>query len=441
MPVMNATGYWDSGDFGSTPQYNSGLPEERNITESISKKDRNTLRRLARRVSELAARSREKQCRELWFKHNSLKPTRPLIICDPENGWNEIIKGNSLECSSRLTRHWEMALKKDIFWGEEILDDRPIEPYFSLGYTFTDDGWGVEEKFRGGRDGGSYTWEPGIKEYKDIEKLHFPKIEVDYDTTKNIFDLASDIFDDILTVKTVGVWWWSFGMTYDLAVLRGLEQMMLDMIREPQLIHDLMKFLTEGNLKKLDFLESNDLLSLNNELYLGPGGFGYTDELPGSGFRGNVRTNDMWGFSESQETVGISPEMFSEFIFPYQVSILKRFGLNCYGCCEPLDTRWDIIKNIPRLRRVTVSPFADIEKMADQLEDKYCYCLKPHPADLARPEMDEESVRKKLRHAFDVARNCRVEVLMQDNHTIGRNPQNVVNWVRIAKEESERAVS
>jgi hypothetical protein len=334
-----------------------------------------------------------------------------------------------------------MALRKEIFWGESIRDDRAIEPFFNIGYTFTESGWGVEEKFRGGTDGGSYVWEPGIKEYRDIEKLHFPVIEVDYETTKRTLDFAEGIFGDFLTVRTVGVWWWSFGMTYDLAVLRGMEQMMLDMIQEPKFIHDLMKILTEGNLKKLDFLESNDLLDLNNDLYISPGGFGYTDELPDNGYSGRVRTRDMWGFSESQETVGISPQMFFEFIFPYQVSILERFGLNCYGCCEPLDSRWEIIKSIPRLRKVTVSPFADIEKMAGFLEDKYCLCLKPHPADLAKQEMDEELVRKKLRQAFDVTRDCRVEVLMQDNHTIGNNPQNVINWVRIAKEESERCFS
>jgi hypothetical protein len=32
-----------------------------------------------------------------------------------------------------------------------------------------------------------------------------------------------------------------------------------------------------------------------------------------------------------------------------------------------------------------------------------------------------------------------MEVLMQDNHTIGGNPQNVIDWVRIAREEAERA--
>ena len=60
----------------------------------------------------------------------------------------------------------------------------------------------------------------------------------------------------------------------------------------------------------------------------------------GAGLHGHVRTRDMWGFGESQETVGVSPAMFGEFIFPYQLPLLERFGLNCYGCCEPLDKRW-----------------------------------------------------------------------------------------------------
>jgi hypothetical protein len=437
MPVMNATGCWDAGDFGSTPTYNAGLSSEREITESVPKKDRDVLRGLAEKVAVLAARPMEKENRDLWLRHNSLEPTRPLIICDPENGWNEIITEDRLNCSARLTRHWEMALRKEIFWGESIRDDRVIEPFFNIGYTYSEGGWGVEESFRGGTDGGSYTWDPAIKDCEDIERLRFPEIEVDYETTRKIFDLAVDIFGDLLTVRTVGIWWWSLGMTYDLAVLRGMEQMMIDMVQRPQFIHDLMKFLTEATMRKLEFLETNGLLCLNKDLYLCPGGFGYTEELPAVDFKGLVRTTDLWGFAESQETVGVSPAMFAEFIFPYQASILERFGLNSYGCCEPLEARWHIIKNIPRLRKVTVSPFADIEKMADYLEDNYCCCLKPHPADLAKSEMDEDAVRKKLRHAFEVTRDCRVEVLMQDNHTIGNNPMNVVNWVRIAREESD----
>jgi hypothetical protein len=200
-----------------------------------------------------------------------------------------------------------------------------------------------------------------------------------------------------------------------------------------------MSFLTEAAERKLEWLESEGLLSLNTDYYLPPGGFGHTEELPAAGFTGQVRTADMWGFAESQETVGVSPEMFAAFIFPYQLRLLERFGLTSYGCCEPLERRWDTIRGIPRLRKVSVSAFADVERMAAQLEDRYCFCWKPHPADLAVPTLNREAVRAKLRRTFQLIRHCRVEVLMQDNHTIGGNPQNVVDWVRIAREEAGRA--
>ena len=87
----------------------------------------------------------------------------------------------------------------------------------------------------------------------------------------------------------------------------------------------------------------------------------------------------MWGFAESQETVGVSPHMFAEFVFPYQLPILERFGLNCYGCCEPLDTRRRIVEKTPRLRRVSVSAWANVERMAEKLGDRYIFSWKPSP--------------------------------------------------------------
>jgi hypothetical protein len=211
------------------------------------------------------------------------------------------------------------------------------------------------------------------------------------------------------------------------------------MIDCPEDLHRLMAFLRDGHLAKLDFLEENGLLSLNNDgTYVGSGGFGWTHELPQPDFSGRVRTRDMWGFAESQETVGVSPQMFAEYVLPYQLPILQRFGLNCYGCCEPLDKRWHIVKQLPRLRRISASPWADRAFFAEQLSDRYILSMKPHPADLAMDDFDEEKIRATLRHDFEVTRNCRVEAIMKDTHTIGNDPSRVVRWVQIAKEEAER---
>jgi hypothetical protein len=201
-----------------------------------------------------------------------------------------------------------------------------------------------------------------------------------------------------------------------------------------------MAFLRDAILSKIEFLESNKLLSLNNDgTYVGSGGFGWTDELPPNGFDNNhVKLMDMWGFGESQETVGIAPEQFNEFILPYQLPILEKFGLNCYGCCEPLDTRWAYVSKIPRLRRVSVSPWANINTMSEYLGKNYIYSRKPSPTDLAVKNPDWDKIRKELREFFAITRDNNVEIIMKDNHTLGKNPDNAVKWVEIAREESTR---
>jgi hypothetical protein len=146
----------------------------------------------------------------------------------------------------------------------------------------------------------------------------------------------------------------------------------------------------------------------------------------------------MWGFTESQETVGVSPAMYEEFVFPYEKPIMDRFGLTCYGCCEPVPDRWHVVRRHHNLRRVSCCPWADLEKMAEQLRDRHILSIKPNPAAISTAKIDEEAIRRELRRTFDITRGSVVEVIMKDNHTVGKRPENVVRWCRIAREEAER---
>jgi len=403
-----------------------------------STQDRQVLRRLAAQVAELAARPVEQQKRALWYRHNALEPTRPLIFCDPENSWDEIIPPAQLECEGELARGWEVTLRKEIFWGAHMGDDRVIEPYFNVPHVYIESDWGMHETRTGGQDGGSYVWDAPLKSYADLERLHFPQIVIDHEATDRVLDLARETLGDLLAVRLKTTWWWSVGMTWLLIRLRGLAQIMYDMFDHPDGLHRLMAFLRDGHQARLDFLEQNGLLSLNNDgSYVGSGGFGWTHELPQPDFDGHVRTRDLWALAESQETVGISPHMFAEFVFPYQLPLLERFGLSCYGCCEPLDKRWPIVEQIPNLRRVSVSPWSERAQMAERLGDRYIYSMKPSPTDLAMDALDEERIRTELRAALRATRDCRVEVIMKDNHTIRNDPQRVVRWVQIARQEAE----
>lgn len=431
--VSNATGLWDVSDYGSTPIFASGIKG----SVSVEKREHDILRRLAHEVSVLSQRDIEKQKRIRWTLHNGLKQKAPLVFCDPENGWNEIITPDVLACESILARKWEIILRKEIFWGTRMLDDKVIEPYFDIGYTSSDSGWGLDILFHGG-SGGSFIWEPPVKTADDLKKLKFPEIFIDYDTTYETFSLAQKIFEGILIPRIRGVWWWSLGLTTSLAFLRGLQNIMTDMIDNPKMIHRMMRFLMNGTLDQLRFLEENKLLSFNNGAYAGSGGFGYSSELKSYPSKDEVKIKDLWGFSESQETLGISPEMFEEFVFQYQLPILALFGLNCYGCCEPLEKRWDMIKGIPNLRRVSVSSWADFGEMAGNLKDDYIYSLKVKPTDIAVRDIDEDLIKKRLRDILAVCRGCIMEIIMKDNHSIGNNPDHVITWTRIAREEAQK---
>jgi len=405
----------------------------------IRPKDRETLRRLANKVAELAERPIEREKRDLWYRHNALEATRPVVFCDPENGWSEIVTPDQIECEGELARSWEVYLRKEAFWGESMGDDKVIDAVLNVPHVYAESDWGMHETVVQVAEKGSYRWEPPLETLEDLGGLHFPDIAVDEKNSDRLLDLARTTFDGILAVRRKTSWWWTLGMTWTLIKLRGLTEVMLDMYDHPRQLHRLMAILRDGHLAKLDYLQRHNLLALNNDnTYVGSGGFGFTRELPQPDFKGRVRTIDMWGFCESQETVQVSPEMFEEFVFPYQLPIMERFGLTCYGCCEPLHNRWHVVKRFPRLRRVSVSPWADVEKMAQYLQDKYIYSYKPSPTDLARPTMEEDRVRRGLRWALDRTRGCRVEIIMKDNHTLGGNPFNATRWSRIAQEEASR---
>jgi hypothetical protein len=404
---------------------------------AITPDERITLRVLAEKVAGLAAQHTMNEKRELWRKHNRLEKTRPVIFCDPENGWNEIITERQLQCRTRIARRWEMNLRKEIFWGEEMGDDRPVEAYFNVPYTCSTDDWGMEIKYHKPEQLGSYVWESPIKNYADdLKRIHPMTFEIDWEVSAGCYELAKELFRGILIVRQKGTWWWSLGVTYPAILLRGMQNMFTDFRDYPEELKQLFATISKGYMNKLDYLEAKNLLSPNNDgTYIGSGGYGYTDELPQPGFNGKVRCRDMWGFTESQESVGVSPRMYEEFIFPYEQPIMDRFGLTCYGCCEPVHSRWKVVKRHSRLRRVSCSAWANLEKMAEYLGGDFILSLKPNPAALAVSNPDWDAIRSYLRRAIDVAGGGCLEIIMKDNHTLANQPENAVEWVRIAKDE------
>lgn len=410
---------------------------------TITASEREVLRRLAAHVAELAARPIEAEKRALWYRHNALdKSVRPLLFCDPEHSWKEIITPEQMETSHELARDWEYRLRKEIFWAEQMNDDRVTEPWFNLFWVYRRGDWGVHELYHGGENGGSKSWEAPLQKLDDLSALRFQSLEVDRPATEQLLEKARETFGDLLPIRLRGSWYWTLGLTWEAIKLRGLQSFMLDMYDNPEGLHRLMAFLRDGTLNLLDRLESEGLFTLNNEGdYVGSGGFGWTRELPAADFSGKVRTRDLWCLCESQETVGVSPAMFGEFVFPYQQPLMERFGRVCYGCCEGLHNRWDMLSKVSNLRRVSVSPWADREQMAEHLQDRFIYSLKPHPGLLAGDTFSPDAVRADIRDILEKAKGCRLEIIMKDNHTIRQQPQRVIDWCSITRQEIEASTT
>lgn len=141
--------------------------------------DREILRGLAGRAAELASRPVEDEKRRLWTAHNRLGATRPLVFCDPENGWREILPESLLECVGELAREWEFTLRKELAWGEFLKDDRVIEPTFPVQWIHEESDWGLAPAKVGGLDGGAFIYDPPLKDWSSLELLRAPVVSVD----------------------------------------------------------------------------------------------------------------------------------------------------------------------------------------------------------------------------------------------------------------------
>ena len=405
----------------------------------VTDKDRDILRELAKEVAEIAAKPEQHAKLLHWQNHNMLEETLPLVFCDPESAWYEIIPAKTLKCKTPLARIWEFKLRKELYWARVLQDDRPILARFAIQTVFHLTSRGLEHRINGSGLGHAYRWDAPLTDTELLDALVPQRLVIDKEKTNELLTLAKEIFGGILSVCEEGVFWWSFGLTSDVIYLRGLEQMMVDIYDNPAFLHKLMSFLCDEAQQKLTFLEEGGYLTPNVGIdFIGTGGYGFTQDLPQEGM--NLKLMDLWGYSESQETVGISPNAFEEFIFPYQNSILKRFGLNIYGCCEPLERRWNTVSQIDRLRRVTVSPWSDVNIAAQQLGKKYVYVRKVNPSYMALPDLQVEPAREQLRETFKAtkANGCPAEVLLRDVITLGGNPNNAVEWVKLARSEAAK---
>jgi hypothetical protein len=280
----------------------------------------------------------------------------------------------------------------------------------------------------------AWRYEPPLREESDIERIRPPGYRYDAEATRAGVTRMRELLGDILEVREVcalpGPGAWLHGWATE---LRGVEQLLLDLMDRPEWVHRLMRTLMDGFLGVMDQYEQARVLTLNNV------GIMSCDDLPRKDFDPNgVRMEDLWGRGESQEFQSVGPAQYKEFLLQYQIPILKRFGLTYYGCCEDLNKKIDLVLSIPNLRRFVCSPWTKLDKIAEVVGRRCTIEWRQKASDVVFPR-DLSGAKPHLEAGLRAARGCNIMIVLQELETVAGNRRRLADWAALAKDMGARS--
>ncbi len=386
-----------------------------------------TLRELGQEIAEIAALPINEHRTELYERINNLERAKPPVHIY-EIPWHEMNLNDELTLTTKdpFCQGIEMELRRTLYSWRHMQADMIVEPVIVQPLCINDTGFGITEQADILRpdvksDVVSRRYHVQIKDEGDIEKIRMPVITFDAEKTEQEYQMRCEIFDGTLPVEKRGLplyvrggircFW--FNPWDDIVRFTGVREVLTDMFRRPLYVHSIVDRMVDAWLSRLNQYERLGLL-----------------QAPPS---------KLWGVGAAQVFSAVSPAMHEEFALKHEARWYERFGQNFYGCCEPLHDRVDLIKkNIPRLRKISMSPFVDFDKAVENVGDRLVFAWKPNPAVLAAPVWDPQAVRRDMEKKLEIARNCVVEIHMKDISTVRYQPQRLWEWAQIAAEVTSK---
>jgi hypothetical protein len=404
----------------------------------VTAQDRAILRELAGQVAEIAALPAQRETIALWKALNGLRPVRPMVMID-QVCWHEMNVDDelTLRTAGPFCRDLETRLRRTLYQWKHMRVDMVVEPHINISKVIRSTGMGIEVKEQRAildpeNDVVGHLYLDQLKTEEDVERIHPPTLELDREATAEVQAAARDIFEGLLTVRMQGLFP-VYNIWDQLSTWRGAQNVLFDLGDRPEFIHRIMSRLTHAYISLLDQAEEKGLLGYGQATIHCTGA--HTDELPAPGFDPNhPRAKDLWTFGMAQIFAAVSPRMHQEFELDYVNQIYDRFGMVYYGCCEPLDTKVDMIKRIPHVRKVSMSPWVNISRGAERLGKGLVFSRKPNPAFLAGPTWNPEIVRQDLQEVQEACARygTPVEFILKDISTVAYQPQRLWEWAQVA---------
>lgn len=405
----------------------------------ISAKDRQRLRQLAAEQAERAASDKNRRLYQEWEDYGASRSgVRPLIRIEIDTFEQDVLPP-LMRCEGDEAREIEAKLLRP--YANQILfeDDTLIPSYYAIlpELTFIPFGLAVKREETGGI---GHHFVPYLHDLEEDYALLGPsEYALDEAAMEAKEKTAQDLFGDLLPVKP------SSGCLYacptqDIVHIMSMEDMYISMYEAPERFHQMMERITGDYLAFFRDMESKgQIRSAAKMQHLNQGSYCFTDELPDDMPHAALR--DCWLFMDSQETSGISPAMYAEFVFPYYAKVMEAFGCVSYGCCEAVHSIWDdCLSKVANLRKVSISPWCDEEFMGERLRGTPITYLRKPPATLlgVGKELDEDAVRVCFRKTADAARGCKLEIAQRDVYQINGPVEKVRRYVELARRELER---
>jgi hypothetical protein len=411
--------------------------------------ERTYLRNLAQKQAEYAALPVMAERKKMWYALNDAQPgARPPVIIETWTFDRDFMPEGIFHCTSPVGRQIEIQLLRNIRNHELIDDDKVMPDTFDIGWFVDYDEFGVKipteriEDAQGIETGYRYLHPIKYLE-RDLAILKPAAFQVDRQKTIDWQAFLTGLLGDFLPVVIRTGTYGSTMLTNRVVELMGMEAFFTAMYDQPDAVQRLMAYLRDNALSMMRWAEAEGLLRLNNGNQDSFGSsYNFTTRLPRS-HQSEVtpgRLSDMWGCTNSQETVGVSPRMFREFCFPYYRDVCEPMGLLYYGCCEPAHPFWKEISQLPHLKKVSISRWCDQNFMGEALRgSEIVYSRKPDPNFLSVDDrLDEHAWATHIRETLTATQGVFVEFIIRDVYTVHGNLNNARSAVKIARREIDR---
>ena len=426
----------------------SKIKQEENMEFYLPHNERIYLRELAKKQAEYAALPVMAERKQMWYDLNDARAgARPPVIVETWTFDRDFMPAEVFKCQSKIGKTIETKLLRNIRNHELIDDDKVMPDTFDISWFVDIDEFGVKIESETIQDAQGietgYRFLHPIKNLeRDLALLQPATCAVDRERTLAWKAFLEDLLGEFLPVVVRTGTYGGTMLTHRVIELMGMEAFFMAMYDSPAALHQLMAFLRDNALRVMRWAEAEGLLRVNNANQDSFGSsYNFTTRLPSIGYAGGpARLCDQWGSTNSQETVGVSPQKYHDFCFPYYREVCEPVGLLYYGCCEPAHPFWEDIRQLPHLKKVSISRWCNQRFMGEALQGtEIVFSRKPDPNFLSVDDrLDEEAWAAHIGETLEACPGVLVEFIIRDVYTVHGNLENARRAVEVARGEIDK---